>query len=163
MTKIFRRFLVKIFFLIFLQKLTWFPKNSGLPGGLLYVCYGILVKILNFTTAKPGRNPHFQIWSKTAKFAKKPQKWPFFGSFEHPESNFKQKSIFSLILSPFRAKKVTFFDFSKLSRFHYRIGTKVKFRPFLAHLGPENWVWINFYEVNLFSVSYTHLTLPTKA
>ena len=147
MMKIFRRFLVKIFILIFLQKLTWFPKNSGLPGGLLYVCYGILVKILNFTTAKPGRIPHFQIWSKTAKFAKMPQILQFLAVLITLSQIFCKKLFFQWFWSHSEQKKVTFFDFSKLSRFHYRIGTKVKFGPFRAHLGPENWVWINFYEV----------------
>ena len=109
MTKIFRPFLVKIFFLIFLQKLTWFPKNSGLPGGLLYVCYGILVKILNFTTGKPGRIPHFQIWSKMAKFAKKPQKWHFLAVLSTLSQIFCKKLFFQWFWAHSEQKKSLFF------------------------------------------------------
>ena len=105
------------FHFIFLQKLTWFPKNSGLPGGLLYVCYGILVKILNFTTAKPGRIPHFQIWSKTAKFAQKPQKWQFLAVLSTLSQFFFKKLFFEWFWAHFEQNKSLFSTFQNYRDF----------------------------------------------
>ena len=134
--KIFRQFLVKIFILIFLQKLTWFPKNSGLPGGLLYVCYGVLVKILNFTTAKPGRIPHFQIWSKTAKFAKKPQKWHFLAVLS-TLSQILAKIYFFSDFEPIPSKKSHFFWLFKIIALSLQNRDQSQIRALSGPFGPR--------------------------
>ena len=120
------------------------PKNPGIPGWLPYVYYIIQLKNQDFTTTHPPRRPNFQIWSKTAKLAKKPWKWHLLDGLRPFCKNFSKNLPTDQFSHHSKHKKSVFGHFENFSDFTWKKWPNPKSGPFDHIWGPKTWSWSLF-------------------